>query len=499
MTSGGSVRSEHFRAEDPASRLYAAERAAEVESKNDALTATIADLRDLLVHGLDRRARIDLAARRRTPDVAPLELGELGVPVRRPEWSEFAPRDLGLWRVLLAGTGRFERRVAEARVRYAAAVREAGQRELERRRRVVAARHDHAARVAAASEEARRHNAVVDDYARRVANREVGAVETYLGEVIDRLPLPAGFPHVADVTFNPRAEQAVVRFELPPRDVVPTIGGYRYLPARDEERELARPSAEIADLYRRVVSQVALLCIRDLFDADPSLRAVGLNGHVHAVNPATGQLEYPCIISLDVERAGFPRDDNLAKVTPEACVRHLRAIVSSHPYELEGVAPILDFDLSRFAFVDGYDAVSTLDSRPDLMEMSPTSFEHLVRQIFEAQGAEGWTTAQSGDDGVDAVVAQRSPLMGGLSIVQAKRYSRPVGVSHLRELAGAMEEKRAGWGILITTSWFASGCQEKARQHGRIELIDGDHLVHLIREHLHKDVLIGIPGRPPRG
>jgi HJR/Mrr/RecB family endonuclease len=34
--------------------------------------------------------------------------------------------------------------------------------------------------------------------------------------------------------------------------------------------------------------------------------------------------------------------------------------------------------------------------------MSPTNFEHLLRQLFEAQGAEGWTTTQSNDDGVDA-------------------------------------------------------------------------------------------------
>lgn len=36
--------------------------------------------------------------------------------------------------------------------------------------------------------------------------------------------------------------------------------------------------------------------------------------------------------------------------------------------------------------------------------MSPTYFEHLVRQIFEAQGAEGWTTQESRDDGADAVI-----------------------------------------------------------------------------------------------
>jgi restriction system protein len=178
------------------------------------------------------------------------------------------------------------------------------------------------------------------------------------------------------------------------------------------------------------------------------------------------------------------------------CLRHLNALVSPHPYELEPITPILDFDLTKYSFIEGLDAVSALDSRPDLMQMSPTEFEHLVRQIFEAMGVESWTTQQSNDDGVDAVVVNRDPLLGRLSIVQAKRYKDAVGVNHIRELAGAIEEKKAGHGILVTTSWFTPRSWEKAREHGRVELIDGNRLLYLIKKHLYKDVLIGI--RRPR-
>jgi restriction system protein len=227
----------------------------------------------------------------------------------------------------------------------------------------------------------------------------------------------------------------------------------------------------------------------------PWLDAVTFNGHVAAVNPATGEDEYPCILSVEVAPTALPTDENLGRVTAEDCLRHLHAIVSPHPYEHEAIEPLLDFDLSKFSFIKGLDAVSSLDSRPNLMDMSYSNFEHLVRQIFEAQGAEGWTTTQSNDDGIDAVIVNRKALMGGLSIVQAKQYrpGRKLGPSHLRELAGAMEEKRAGWGIIITTSSFTSGCEQKAREHGRMELIDGNKLVWLIREHLGKDVLIGPP------
>jgi restriction system protein len=348
-----------------------------------------------------------------------------------------------------------------------------------------------------AEEEAREHNEALDRRIEGLRLRTPSDVEAYLRDVLSAMPLPDGFPHTVDLTLNPRAEQVIVQWELPDRDAVPSVAGYKYLVTKDEIRETTRRRTDVNVLYRDVISQVALLCIRDLFDADAALGSVAFNGHVHATNPATGKREYPCLISLDVSRDDFLRDENLHEVRADSCVRHLRAIVSNHPYDLEAIEPLLDFDLSKFRFADGFDAVATLDSRPDLMQMSPTNFEHLVRQIFEAQGAEGWTTEQSHDDGVDAVIAKRTPLIGGLSIVQAKRYSRVVGVSHLRELAGAMEEKKAGWGILITTSWFTTGCPAKAREHGRMELINGWELTSLIKEYLGKDVLIGIPNRPP--
>ncbi|TDV51048.1 restriction endonuclease [Actinophytocola oryzae] len=483
-------------AEKERKQQYRDSRQAEVDNKNAQLEQRVAQLSAILVSGLHRTARIDILAQVPRPKAEPLRLGPLANPVPTPTWDRFAPRLPGTIARMLGGTTRYERTEAAARVQYDEAVQEAVRQEAERQRRVRALCSEHTDRINADEQKWRDRVASANAYVRAIADRDKAAIETYLKQVLTRVSLPADFPRKVDVIFNPRAEQAVVQIELPPHDTVPTVSSYKYLTTKDEERSAARPRTEVESLYRKVISQVALLCARDLFDSDPKLQSVGLNGHTHAINPATGEQEYPCLISMNVERDTFPKDDNLSKVTPEACVKHLKAIVSNHPYALEPIEPILDFDLSKYKFVEGFDAVATLDSRPDLMEMSPTNFEHLVRQIFEAQGAEGWTTQQSKDDGVDAVIVQRKALMGGLSIVQAKRYSGVVGVNHVRELAGAMEEKKAGWGILITTSWFASGCLQKAREHGRMELIDGEKLTYLIKEYLGKEVLIGIPNRP---
>lgn len=483
-------------AEKEAKRKHAEARATEVEAKNRSLAENVQHLEKFLQAGLHRSAHIDLRSKPIRAKVPPLDLGSDSHPIQPPPWGQFAPHPPGTLSRLLGGVARYERDLPFARDRHRKAVQAAEQQEIARQQRVVAARRNHADRVKRAEEDARRRNKELDDQVRMIAERKSQAVEAYLSQVLKRIPLPSGFPRKYEVAFNPRSEQVVVRFELPNREIIPTTASYRYLSTKDEIRPTARPRSEVGTLYRSIISQVALLCVRDLFNSDQAVQAVGFNGHVHAVNPATGEREFPCVISMNVEREHFPSDANLSKVNPDACARHLSAIISNHPYDLEPIEPILDFDLSKFSFVDGFDAVSTLDSRPDLMDMSYTNFEHLVRQIFEAQGAEGWTTQQSNDDGVDAVIVQRKALMGGLSIVQAKRYSKVIGVSHIRELAGAMEEKKAGWGILITTSWFTSKCWEKAREHGRMELIDGERMKYLIKEYLKKDVLIGIPNRP---
>jgi restriction system protein len=160
-------------------------------------------------------------------------------------------------------------------------------------------------------------------------------VESYLRDVLSAMPLPDGFPHTVDLTFNPRAEQVIVQWELPDRGAVPFVASYKYLVTKDEIRETTRRRTDVNALYRDAISQVALLCIRDLFDADAALGSVAFNGHVHATNPATGRREYPCLISLDVSRDDFLRDENLHEVTADSCVRHLRAIVSNHPYDLD--------------------------------------------------------------------------------------------------------------------------------------------------------------------
>ncbi len=315
-------------------------------------------------------------------------------------------------------------------------------------------------------------------------------MEQYLELSLEGLRLPPDFPRAAEVAYDPRTDTAIVKVQLPDRDVIPAARRLTFVKVRDDVRVQNRPPREIADVYRSVISQVALLYLHRTLKADLGLISATINGHLRTIDPRTGITVNPCLISVSVDRSTLENLE-LRQVTPEACLRYLNALVSPHPLDLEPVTPILDFDQAKYTFVEGVDAVAGLDARPVLTDLSPTEFEHLVRQLCEAVGLQAWTTRQSNDDGVDAVVFNPDPMLGGESIVQAKRYKAAIGPQHIRELAGAMEEKRASRAILMTTSWFTPGARRKAAEHNRMTLMDGQNLVALIKEHLHKDVLAG--------
>jgi restriction system protein len=61
---------------------------------------------------------------------------------------------------------------------------------------------------------------------------------------------------------------------------------------------------------------------------------------------------------------------------------------------------------------------------------------------------------------------------------------------------------RAGRGVVVTTSGFGPDAHNYAARHGRIQLIEGPQLLHLLKEHLDLDALLGdvkVRRRPRRG
>jgi restriction system protein len=322
------------------------------------------------------------------------------------------------------------------------------------------------------------------------------AVEWFVGSVLDSSRYPEGFPHSYQVAYRPENRDVVVEFELPPQRVVPGVRGYRYVKARDAIDPLPRPQNEVKQRYKRLIASIALRTLHEIFTATPPdvVEAVVFNGRLSTTDRATGKPIRPHLLSVSAERAVF-EDLVLAAVEPAACLTRLNALVSPNPYDQEAVEPFIAFDLKRFRFTDDLDVVAALDSRPNLLKLSPTEFEHLVKQLFVAMGAEAWTTIPSKDGGVDAVATSKHLFFGGVCLIQAKRWAGLVGLESVHALTGVMADHNATTGVLVTTSWFGRASEQFAKRN-RITLINGAELKQLVKEHLNQDVIPGTT--PPR-
>jgi restriction system protein len=376
-----------------------------------------------------------------------------------------------------------ERRVAEAEFRTDAVRRQVAalERLLQDRNRALAAQSRHA-------EEA---------FNAHGSEAFVAAVQEALATSV----YPDGLRGSCAAMYRPEARELLIEYELPRQDVVPAVAGYRYLKTKDVVQPEPRKDAEIKKLYGQLLARVALRTLAEAFDVVPVTLADGIvfNGYVSAKDRMTGKPVRPLLISTHATREDFGEivlDE--PELDPEACLRgYLNAVVSPHPYDLEAVRPVVQFDLSKYKFVEEMDVVAGLDSRPDLLDLKPVEFEHLIRQLFETIGMKSWVTQASRDEGVDGVAYNEDPIVGGLCIIQAKRYSKIVGLEAVHALAGVMDDKHAAKGVLVTTSWVGKASRDFAARNGRIEIIEGRHLKSMLLEHLGLDVLISLEKLPP--
>ena len=342
-------------------------------------------------------------------------------------------------------------------------------------------------------------------YSRRAEDAfNAGGPEAFVAAVQQALATsvyPEGLDGSCAAQYIPESRELWVEYELPRHDVIPAVTGYRYVKTRDVVQPDLRKEPEINKLYEKLIARVALRTLAEAFDAAPATLVAGIvfNGYVSAKDRATGRPVRPLLLSVHAPHEEFATivlDE--PELDPRACLRsYLNALISPHPYDLEAVAPV-QFDLRKFKFVEEMNVIAGLDSRPDLLALKPVEFEHLIRELFEAMGMKSWVTQASKDEGVDGVAVNEDPIVGGLCIIQAKRYSKIVGVEAVHALAGVMEDKNAAKGVLVTTSWVGKASRDFAARNGsRIEIIEGRHLKSLLREHLGLDALIGLPKLPP--
>ncbi len=473
---------------------HIAVRGDEAAREDATLQARLRALEDVLKVAVTGTSAFAFEALKQTPVPPSFSAGELSQAEDAPELATFMPPRLtGLGSMLPGAKRKHEERVQKAESAFVDALEEHERREADRTAALAAAKADFEKELQVIKDAASAHNAKIDDLERRLQTGEPEAVSEYYAAALAAMPLPYDPVTAPRVAYSPQSRQLVIQLALPTFDVIPEDRQYRYVKTRDEITSAAMPTTERRRRYTDLIAQVTLCTLHYAFQADSHkvIDSTVVNGHVESIDKKTGRPANPCLVTVRATPDRFGELD-LTRVDPAECLKGLSASLSRSPAELVPVRPVIDFDMADPRFVTEQQVLATLDTRPNLMELTPSEFESLITNLFEQMGLDTKLTQASRDGGVDCVAYDARPILGGKVVIQAKRYKNTVGVSAVRDLFGTMQNEGATKGILVTTSGYGQASHEFS--NGKpLELIDGGNLLYLLQEHAGIEAKIEVP------
>lgn len=328
-------------------------------------------------------------------------------------------------------------------------------------------------------------NAEVDKLHQAWLNGNSEAVIEHSTMVLDASDYPGLVEKNFDLQYEKSEKILLVEYQLPDPESIPKTKSVRYIASSDEFRETKISQKEARDLYDQICYQVCLRTLHEVFEADTPnhISAVVFNGVCRTVSKATGKEIESTIMSLMVSKPDF-LDLNLDRIEPKSCFRTLKGVAAASLSGLASIAPVMILDKSDKRFIDSRPV--NVDHSTNIAAMDWEQFEHLVRELFEkefsSRGGEVKVTQSSSDGGVDAVAFDPDPISGGKIVIQAKRYTKTVGVAAVRDLYGTILSEGASKGILVTTADYGPEAYKFATGKP-ITLLNGSNLLHLLEKH----------------
>lgn len=285
-----------------------------------------------------------------------------------------------------------------------------------------------------------------------------------------------------NIAYSKNSKELLIEFRLPDISIVPRKKDYKYVRLLDTIEPKSRRNSYIEECYKSLISSIAIRTIYEILKSDSAnaISIISFNGYLIADNPINGREISPTIISVLTTKSEFDKI-NFVNIVPLRCIKGMSAVISPRPNELVAVKPIREYSMIDKRFVEESDIISTLDTRPNLMDLNPFEFENLVSNLFSEMGLETKQTRSTKDNGVDAIAFDTRPIIGGKLVIQAKRYKNTVGVSAVRDLYGTMLNEGASKGLLVTTSSYGPDAYEFSKDKP-IELIDGGGLLYLLKQ-----------------
>ena len=281
-----------------------------------------------------------------------------------------------------------------------------------------------------------------------------------------------------------------IAYDLPAVETLPPVKSIKFIKATGELKETLISDRERKSNFESTAYQICLRTIHELFEADEhrNISGVLFNGFVNFVDPATGTEKRSCLLSILVDRDTFISID-LSRVEPKTCFKSLKGVSAASLASMSPIPPVMEMDTEDRRFIEAREVGANIDQSTNLASISWEDFEHLVRELFESEfasrGGEVKITQSSSDGGVDAVAFDPDPITGGKIVIQAKRYTRTVGVAAVRDLYGTLMNEGASRGILVTTADYGPDAYSFA--NGKpLTLMNGANLLHMMERHGHK-------------
>lgn len=331
-------------------------------------------------------------------------------------------------------------------------------------------------------------NEAIKKYKSLLSSPKIDEVLEALRIANDKYPLPKFLRRGVKYYINQEHEVCVIEFEFPDYRNENLIVGWA---TRGGYINQDRPKLASESVKRKLVKEC--LCslmlrqayIASLFNGSGLFSHVAVNATQTWFDPATGRQQFGTVASLYVPVNNVLEID-LSQVEPVACVKHLKGLLTPSPESGGAIRPIFTLDRSDARLVSNRDVAESLAERTNLASMDWEDFEHLVAQLleweFKNKGVEVAVTQASRDRGVDAILFNPDHILGGKTVVQAKRYTRTVEVAAVRDLYGTLIAEGANRGILITTSSFGPDSYDFAKDKP-ISLVDGQNLLVMLQKH----------------
>lgn len=324
---------------------------------------------------------------------------------------------------------------------------------------------------------------IYDGFKRNVKEEVLQRIDFILNDI----DFPDSFPKLWDSDYDPEQSIAIVEIALPDVvhkqtfKVVELKSGKTLKPLTKKETQEYVPQ-----IHPAIMLRVAYEIFRN--DENEIIKLLVINGWVEYDAPATGNKTKTYTASLVVNRNQI-LELNLSKLDPVTAFLNLKGKSAGKLIDIIPVTPILSLDRKDKRFIETREVIDNLGNETNLAAMDWQDFEMLITELFEKEfaekNAEVKVTQSSRDRGVDAIVFDPDPIKGGKFVIQAKRYTKTVDVSSVRDLCAVVKKEGASRGILVTTSYYGADAYEFAKNEP-ITLLNGSELLGLLEKHGYK-------------